>query len=142
MDITRRRFCKLSALAAFAMTVIPEKLFASPGTKVRLSGRCSIDVIRCQCFTDLQCRYLDDPEAGPCARFHVGDRIEITPENVRSMVSSGKICPQAWRALEPYVMAALSPNPTEECAPALTDNQAIVSCPDGTRPVIFKVTAV
>jgi len=141
MDISRRKFFRTSALAAIGMSVMPGRLLAASSPKTDFSGRCSVEVLRCQCFPELQSRYLDDPEAGPCSRHHVGEKIEITPENIQALKKSGKICPHAWRALEPYVLAALSAGTTVECAPALTENQAVVSCPDGTRPVIFKVTA-
>lgn len=106
----------------------------------RLSGSCRIDVVRCNCFTDLQGCYLDDPEAGPCTRFKPGDTLTLTPANLDEM-KSRRICPQAWRVMEPYVMAALNAGETKECNPALKDTQAVVCCPDGTRPVIFKITA-
>jgi len=138
----RRKFCRYSLLTAAAVILKPGRILgATRQSGPRLSGNCRIEVVRCQCFDELQCRYLNDPEAGPCPRFKVGDIIDITPENISTFAHSSHFCPQAWRALEPYVMAALSQSETEECAPALSDNEAIISCPDGTRPVIFKVTA-
>lgn len=141
MDLNRRKFCKASAFGAIAMALSPGRIFASASENKHLSGRCTIEVLRCNCFHDLQCRYLDDPEAGPCPKFHVGDKIEITPGNLRAVMESGKICSQAWDLLRPLVMAALTSGETRECNPAQATNEAIVSCPDGTRPVIFKVTA-
>lgn len=123
---------------------MPERALGATARRSRrsaLAGRCSIEVVRCQCFTELQGRYLDDPEAGPCDCFKVGDRIDITPANIDEMCRSKRMCPHAWRVLEPYVMAALSVGATKECAPASESTQAVVSCPDGTRPVIFKLTA-
>lgn len=141
MDVTRRKFCRVSFLGALGLIFMPRKALASSGDETRLSGRCIVEVLRCQCFSDLQGRYLDDPEVGPCSHFHVGDKIEITPDNLQALKNSGRICRQAWHTLEPYIMAALATGSTSECAPAQNISQAIVSCPDGTRPVIFKVTA-
>lgn len=142
MSTDRRNFCRYVLLSAAALMLKPATLLAAPGKRKRLSGSCSIEVVRCQCFNELQCRYLSDPEAGPCPRFRVGDRILIDPTNVDSAVEDNLICPHAWTALRPYIMAALSQGEAVECTPALSENQAIVSCPDGTRPVIFKVTAL
>lgn len=143
--ISRRKFCTLSALASLALLLTPRRAKAAisedGGTK-NLRGRCRIDVLRCNCFTDLQGRYLDDPEAGPCSHFKVGETIEITPRNLEALLKEGRICPNAWHSLEPYVMAALSAGETDDCAPAAKVTEAVVSCPDGTRPVIFKVSAV
>ena len=142
--ITRRKFCTLSALASLALLFTPRRArAAAQGSDMkRLRGRCRIDVLRCNCFTDLQGRYLDDPEAGPCSHFRVGETIEITPRNIEALLKERRICPNAWHSLEPYVMAALSAGETDDCAPASKVTEAVVSCPDGTRPVIFKVSAV
>lgn len=142
MNSSRRQFCKLSLISAIAALFAPSRAFGSLSSTRPMRGRCRIEVIRCQCFQELQGRYLTDPEAGPCTHFSVGDTIEITPADLDTLKESGKICPNAWRALEPYVMAALSCHVTSECAPAEHETEAIVSCPDGTRPVIFKVTSL
>ncbi len=143
MSTDRRSFCRYALISAAALLWKPATLFASVSPKKpRMAGKCQVEVVRCQCFDELQCRYLSDPEAGPCQRHKVGDKFEINPLNLDSFAHGEHICPNAWRALKPYVMAALSQGETTECAPALSDNQAIVSCPDGTRPVIFKVTAL
>lgn len=140
MALTRRNFCKISALAALGLIFTPRRAQAS--SQPARKGACRMEVVRCNCFHDLQGCYLDDPEAGPCTRYAAGDSLLITPENLEHLRSSGRICPQAWNVLKPYVMAALSAGETSECAPAGSPTQAIISCPDGTRPVIFKLTAV
>lgn len=140
MSLTRRNFCKISVLTALGLIFVPKRAQASEHPRLR--GGCRMEVVRCNCFHDLQGCYLDDPEAGPCTRYSAGDTIMITPDNLERLRSSGRICPQAWSALKPYVMAALSAGETSECAPANLPTQAIISCPDGTRPVIFKLTAV
>lgn len=140
MSLTRRNFCKISALAALGLIFTPRRAQAS--AEPRLKGGCRMEVVRCNCFHDLQGCYLDDPEAGPCTRYSAGDSLLITPDNLGQLRASGRICPQAWNVLRPYVMAALSAGETTECAPSGLPTQAIISCPDGTRPVIFKLTAV
>lgn len=142
MNVNRRQFCKFSFLGIIAALFTPGKVLGSVARRGSLSGECMVEVVRCQCFSDLQGRYLDDPEAGPCRHFAVGEKIRITPDNLCSLKESGKICPQAWKVLEPYVMAALSAGETTECSPALKPNNALICCPDGTRPVIFKLTAL
>lgn len=144
MPINRRKFCQYTLLGALGAILSPRRLFAatrkdSDATR-RLCGKCTVEVVRCQCFSELQGRYLSDPEAGPCSRFNVGDKITVTPDNLEATKNSS-ICPHAWRSLEPYIMAALSQGEAAECSPALKETQAVISCPDGTRPVIFKVTA-
>ncbi|MDE6101086.1 MAG: TIGR04076 family protein [Paramuribaculum sp.] len=141
MNVNRRQFCKFSFLGLIAAILSPGKALGAAARRNTLSGECLIEVVRCHCFQDLQGRYLDDPEAGPCQHFSVGEKLRITPRNLQSLKESGRICPQAWKVLEPYVMAALSDRETTECAPALKSNYALISCPDGTRPVIFKLTA-
>lgn len=140
MSLTRRNFCKISALAALGLIFTPRRTQASAPR--HLKGSCRMEVVRCNCFHDLQGCYLNDPEAGPCTRYSAGDTLMITPDNLEELRKSGRICPQAWNALRPYVLAALSAGETVECAPASIPTQAIISCPDGTRPVIFKLTAV
>lgn len=142
MNFSRRKFCQVSLLGAIAALFTPRRAAAMAVSRGSLRGRCRVEVIRCQCFEELQGCYLDDPEAGPCPRFKVGDSFEVTPSNLEQMRCGKRVCPQAWRALEPYVMASLSADETADCAPAITDTQAVVSCPDGTRPVIFKVTSL
>ncbi|MCM1348584.1 MAG: TIGR04076 family protein [Firmicutes bacterium] len=140
-DISRRRFCKFSLLGSLAAIMIPRRAFGAVcGVASPMGGRCRVEIIRCQCFEELQGRYLNDPEAGPCSRYKVGDVVQISPGNFQE--TKERFCPNAWRVLEPYVLAALRSGATKECAPAEESTQAIVSCPDGTRPVIFKVTAL
>lgn len=129
-------------LGAIGAMFAPGRLMAGAGSRLSLSGRCRVEVIRCQCFSDLQGRYLEDPDPGPCGRFRVGDSFEITPSNFSAFCKEGRMCQNAWRVLEPYVLAALSEGETVECASAMSRNQAVVCCPDGTRPVVFKVTAL
>lgn len=141
--LSRRKFCKLSALASIGLLLFPHRASSAKNyiTKNEMRGKCRIDIVRCNCFSDLQGRYLDDPEAGPCTKFKVGQSIIITPDNIQSIERSDIVCANAWRILKPYVIAALAAGETTECAPASKTTQAVVSCPDGTRPVIFKVTA-
>lgn len=143
MSMTRRSFCKISALSAIAAFLMPGRAFASVAKDTKqLKGTCNVEVVRCQCFPELQSRYLEDPECGKCPRFQVGQTITITPQNFAGYKRSKEMCPHAWRILEPYILAALSAGETNECAPAANPHRAVVSCPDGTRPVIFKVSSI
>ena len=124
MAINRRNFLK-SLAAAAALSVVPGVARASDGPTWR---RITITVVRRECFADLQSLYLDDPETGPCSRFAIGDRFTAdSPE------CPAGFCPKAWQT----IMASLS-RLSPGCAPC-TSSDIIVACPDGTRPVIFKV---
>lgn len=141
MIFSRRHFCRLTALASISLMLMPKRALATTQNR-SLRGSCRIEVLRCNCFTELQSRYLDDPEAGPCSRFKVGEKFIIDARSLKRFEEEKcPFCRQAWNALRPYVMAALSAGETTECAPASAQTQAVIACPDGTRPVIFKVTA-
>ncbi|MCM1483951.1 MAG: TIGR04076 family protein [Muribaculaceae bacterium] len=105
-----------------------------------MSQRCRITVLRRECFTDLQSRYLDDPEAGPCHMFKCGDEFTVDLMNYDDFSSGKRFCPKAWRVLSTHVDAVLRAGMDADCGLSCHDRAVIVSCPDGTRPVIFKVT--
>lgn len=128
--IDRRKFCKLTGLAAaFAAVSKPASAAALPGGE-----RCKITVLRRECFSDLQSLYLDEPEVGACRRVEVGQEFTAT--------SGGRcpegMCERAWQSLQPEVDRLLSGD--KECGVCGGKaRQAIVCCGDGTRPVIFRV---
>lgn len=123
----RRNFCKIALLAAGTVGLGKLNLNASALPSAVRPGR-SLTVLRRACFPDLQALYLDDPECGPCEEFVTGQTFDISggcPEN---------FCPRAWSAIEQALSqsAICSENNDGE-------RVVIVTCPDGTRPVIFKV---
>lgn len=92
------------------------------------------------CHQDLQSRYLDDPEAGSCPKFTCGQEFTVDASNYHEMASGTHFCPKAWHVLQSHVDAVLASGRSDECGVSRHDGAVIVSCPDGTRPVIFKVT--
>lgn len=123
----RRRFCKIAALTAGAFTLGP--LASRAGGSVHtMPRRGRVRVLRRECFTDLQSLYLDDPERGACDAFNPGEEFDLSggrPEG---------FCPRAWECITRSVEEAT------HCPRNPGENGVIVtSCPDGTRPVIFRV---
>lgn len=120
MTINRRKFLKLLASASALVALAPRAAAADAagsGRRVRVTVLCR------KCFTDLQSRFLDDPEAGPCTAFVPGSVYTLT---------TGAPCPdgfcrKAWGAIQASV------------ADAPASGTVVVACPDGTRPVIFRV---
>lgn len=124
--MNRRNFCKISALSAGALLAGVLEGKASPlshslSETGGLRRRARITVIRRECYQDLQSLYLDDPECGPCRMFATGQSFDV----------SGSGCPRgfcrkAWASLD-------------GCLDGDGGKVKIAACPDGTRPVIFKV---
>ena len=122
----RRRFCKLSAMAALG--VCGKVSMAREANAASGFARWRITVLRRECFPDLQSRYLSDPETGPCQMFSTGQTFVV------EYASGGKFCSRAWRSITEAVDASMK---SSVCADANARNVAIASCGDGTRPVIF-----
>lgn len=135
--MNRRNFFKISTAAAVA-SAIPLTAAAAasqPGDRPR---RCRVTVLRRECFSDLQSRFLDEPDSGPCPMFHTGQQFEIQPGNIEDLIARGEFCPKAWRC----ICDRLSEDGNKQCEgrPNPEDsNTSIVCCNDGTRPVVFKV---
>lgn len=138
--MNRRNFCKKLGVSVIASVVSPAAT-ASALTAAGATGRrCRITVLRLMCNEDLQSRYLDDPEAGPCTKFACGQEFTVDSSNYHELADGTKFCPRAWHVLQSHVDAVLASGQSDECGLSLHDRAVIVSCPDGTRPVIFKVT--
>ncbi len=135
----RRHFCKIGALSLGAVVLGIIKGYAAVNTQKGggssvMPCDCRISVVRMECYEDLQSMYLDDPEEGPCRSFHVGEKWNI---------KSGDVCPpgfctHAWDALVASVSKALTLR-NGGCCKFFNDGVRVVSCPDGSRPVIFRV---
>ncbi|WP_297061406.1 TIGR04076 family protein [uncultured Duncaniella sp.] len=135
----RRHFCKMMALAlgsvgfgAFKMNSA-EMMPVSDGHVMPCA--CSVSVISMECHEDLQSLYLDDPEEGMCKAFRIGERWHF---------GKGEQCPhgfchKAWKVLVIAVSELLSSPDTGLCCKPLLKESMIVSCPDGSRPVIFRI---
>ncbi|MCM1522476.1 MAG: TIGR04076 family protein [Muribaculaceae bacterium] len=123
----RRKFCKIALLAAGTIGLGHPEALASVKSVPRLRGR-RLTVLQRSCFQDLQSLYLSDPECGPCRAFATGESFDIShgcPEG---------FCPRAWDVVERAV------KDSSHCPENPADNYVVIaSCPDGTRPVIFKI---
>lgn len=121
----------LALSAIFAPSALAEKRLTADDKTLR---RCTISVLRRECFSDLQSRYLDDPEAGPCTKFTCGQEFTVA-----SAQCPEGFCPKAWACISAHVEAVLA-NANDTCGESTADHAIIACCSDGTRPVVFKIT--
>lgn len=136
--MNRRHFCKMASLAVGALglsgldaeaAVLSTRRIREAEPLPLLPADSSITVERCECYVDLQSLYLDDPEEGACRAFRAG-------ENFRLSAGSGcpkEFCPKAWRAVCESIME------DGGCAATIRNGLKLVTCPDGTRPVVFRI---
>lgn len=131
----RRDFCKHLLMAVGFVGLSQFKGLAAMATHPRsaapdASGRkYRVRVLRRLCFEDLQSVYLGNPECGRC---------DQVCNNTSHIISEGhacpdKFCPLAWEAIQSRLRHGACVRSARGC------NSFIVSCPDGTRPVIFSV---
>ncbi len=136
--MNRRKFFKISSAAAIAGALPVSALAATSGNTTAASRPCRVTVLRRECFADLQSRFLDEPEAGPCPVFHSGQKIVDEPVNLDRLVAQGKFCPKAWQCIKDRVIHL-----PDQCCNSRPHTEAsstlIACCNDGTRPVLFKV---
>lgn len=141
----RRRFFKLSSLAALAAAVPSSaragmKLFTGSEKEGR---RCRVTVVRRECFSDLQSRFLDEPESGPCPVFATGQQFEVSADDMERLVAEGKFCPKAWKCISSHIDDVLADKTMCDTRPESGNSHvAIACCNDGTRPVVFKIEAI
>lgn len=97
-------------------------------------------VLRKECYTDLQEKYLADPKSGPCPFFEVGQEFIIESDDFfRTM--HGKFCGEAWDCVSRYIYAALQGGSIMK-GWTNDEKMMITCCNDGTRPVIFKLERI
>ncbi|MCI9286242.1 MAG: TIGR04076 family protein [Muribaculaceae bacterium] len=127
----RRKFCRIAALAVGAIGLGAEaSTIGSRHVGSVVGRRCHVRVVRRECYDDLQSLYADDPEAGPCGAFECGMEWTLAAGDGRPE----GFCPKAWEA----VVSAVGD--VSQCpASAVRQGVMMVSCPDGFRPVIFKI---
>lgn len=130
----------MAAAALAAPTAAAAAASRTPDVKtVDFQGRCRVTVLRRECYLDLQGRYLDEPEAGPCPLFATGQTFELDSREARKLTEEGKFCPKAWECIAGHVKAvAAGQSPCDAAGPG----PAIACCNDGTRPVVFKIEKI
>lgn len=109
-----------------------------------MEHKCKITVLRKECYSDLQERYLADPQAGPCPLFEVGQEFLLERNGERDdfwHMLDGRFCSEAWDAVSRYVYAALQGGSIMR-GWTNDEKMMIACCNDGTRPVIFKIERI
>ncbi len=139
--MNRRHFCKIASLAAAAIGLGPVAANAAASPRraeenapfplgaARIAASCRVTILRRECHTDLQALFLDDPDAGPCRNFASGEDFRF---DVNSECPDG-FCPRLWDIICAWTLS------DNRCAQSLRNPTTIISCPDGTRPVIVRV---
>lgn len=137
--MNRRHFCMAGAAALASLSVPAAAGSLRPGP---VSGCCRVKVVRRCSFQDLQSCWSDDPDIGACEAFKDGQEIKVTPATYAALERGEGFCPHAWRAIKPYVDAIMAGDSAATCSPVRPDGaaEAIVCCPEGTRPVIFALS--
>ncbi len=96
-------------------------------------GRCKITVLKTLYFKDLADEYPPH-EKGPCEMLKEGDVYYTTGPHGVDMPEG--FCPPAWMAIAAYVNVLA-------CGGRVygRDDVHVTACPDGVRPVIFRMEA-
>ncbi len=132
-SMDRRHFCKTASLAVAFLGLGKVTAVASPTPHDQGGGwvmpcDCRVTVVRRESHTDLQAMFLDDPDTGPCSNFSASDCFSFKAGSSREE----GFCPLLWAT----ICHALSASP---CSELFQGNVRLLSCPDGTRPVIIRV---
>ena len=136
--MNRRHFCKIASLAvgALSLTGLEGNAAVLSTRRIRkseqlpvLPAACRVIVERCECYEDLQSLYLDDPEEGACRAFSAGEAFEL----LAGAECPKNFCPKAWRTVCDTV------GENGGCAATLRNGLKLASCPDGSRPVVFRI---
>lgn len=130
----RRKFCKIGALSlgVLGLSRLESMAMSRCGMGVsdlEMPRSCRVTVMRCECYVDLQSEYLDDPEAGTCRDLRPGMSFDF----VKGQRCPSDFCSRAWNVLVGAVKAGVG------CEKGIGDVM-MLSCPDGSRPVIFKAS--
>lgn len=123
--MNRRDFCKLAFSSGLMAAIAPSRAIASV---IADDVNLHITVVRCECYSDLQSCFGSDPEAGVCPMLRPGMSWDVSS---LSCMPAG-MCPKAWHVIKTSLDAS-----NQQCR--LSKNVMLVSCPDGSRPVVFKV---
>lgn len=99
-----------------------------------------LTVLRKELYSDLQEKYLANPQSGKCPFFEEGQEFIIDGEEFfRNM--HGKFCAEAWDCISRYIYAGLQGGAFMR-GWTKDEKVMITCCNDGTRPVIFKLERI
>jgi uncharacterized repeat protein (TIGR04076 family) len=96
-------------------------------------GKCKITILKTLYFKDLADEYPPH-ETSPCEAFHVGD-VYYTTGPFGTDIPEG-FCPPAWQSIAPFAAVLASGGKVYS-----RDEVHVTACPDGVRPVIFRMEA-
>lgn len=138
--MNRRNFCKIASLAlgVVGLDALPAIASGKDGVgemseaSCRLTACCRVTVLRRECHVDLQSLFLDDPDSGPCPLLRSGDEFIFAANEV----CPREFCPRLWSLICKEI------NYSVDCNERRDGAVMIISCPDGTRPVIVRVDRI
>lgn len=102
-----------------------------------MAYKVKITVLKREYYQDLADKYLLDPHFGKCDKFYEGQEFIVGLQDYFDMMRC-QFCSEAWDALSRYIYTALQGG-TPMADWSNDDNIMVVCCPDGVRPVIFKL---
>ena len=144
----RRKFLGTAGLSVLAATSMGKQVLSSETDINKKEEKkdmtkkpvCKITVLRRECYSDLQEKYLADPKSGPCPFFRDGQEFIVDGDGFFHMMD-GKFCSEAWDCISRYVYAALQGGSIMR-EWTNDEKMMIACCNDGTRPVIFKIERI
>ena len=101
--------------------------------------KCRVTVLECQLNGRLAKKF--DPGVEPCPLFSEGQEFVLDQNGPQGYwhLMGGTFCSEAWAAISNYVDTILQCGVVDSPS---GDNYKICCCPDGIRPVVFKVELV
>lgn len=102
-----------------------------------LNHKVKITVLKREYYQDLADKYLDDPNVGKCDKFHEGQEFIVDMDTYFSMMNN-QFCSEAWQAIHKYIYSVLQGGDFMN-GWSKSEDEMIVACIDGVRPVIFKL---
>ena len=82
-------------------------------------------------------RFLANPQTGKCSVFHEGQEFLVTKENYNNFPYENHFCTAAWDVIKSKVYVALQGGNFYWAGWMKDQQQQILCCDDGIRPVVF-----
>lgn len=102
-----------------------------------MSYQVKITVIKRNHDPELVECFLNNPETGKCSVFHEGQEFYVTRENYDNFPYENKFCVAAWDVIKIKVYAVLQGGNFYWKGWMRDQQQQILCCDDGVRPVVF-----